>query len=167
MKQEVIALNRKQLNILDIINKANASFLTVKEASEALGLSERQVQRLKKKVRQEGAVAVIHKNSMKAPHNKISPEVVDKIIALKQTEPFTGANFNHFRELLYDHEGIEISYTSLYRLLKSAQIGSPKTRRRFKPHRRRKRRAQMGMLLQIDASPFAWFKNDKKPCIPE
>ena len=162
MNQEVITLNQKQLRILDIINKANANFITVREAAEALGLSERQVQRLKKKVREEGAAAVIHKNSLKAPSNKIPPEVADKIIALKRTEPFTDANFNHFKELLYEREGIDMSYASLYRLLKSANIDSPKTRRRFNPHRRRKRRAQKGMLLQMDASPFAWFKCDKK-----
>ncbi len=65
MKQDVISLTRKQLNILDITNKANAGFLTVTEAASALGLSERQVQRLKKKVREFGAAAIVHKNSLK------------------------------------------------------------------------------------------------------
>jgi transposase len=162
MKQDVITMSQKQLNTYDIISKANAGFITVKEAAEALGLSERQVQRLKKKVREEGAAATVHKNSLKAPSNRIADEIVDKLISLKKTEPYASANFNHFRELLSEYHGIAVSYSTLYNLLKSAGISSPKTRRRFKPHRRRKRRAQQGMLLQADASPFAWFKGDKK-----
>lgn len=162
MKQEVIKMSQKQLNTYDIISKANAGFITVAEAQVALGLSRRQIQRLKKKVRIEGAVAVIHKNSMKVPSNKLSQEITDKIISIKKSEPYISANFNHFNELLACHHGIDISYSALYHVLKSANIHSPKTRRRFKPHRRRKRRAQQGMLLQIDATPFSWFKGDKK-----
>lgn len=155
-------MSRKQLNTYDIISKANAGYITVKEAAAALGLSERQVQRLKKKVREMGAAGVIHKNSFKVPANKITAEVVEKIITLKQSERYQDANFNHFRELLSEHHGIELSYSALYKLLKGADINSPKTRRRFKVHRRRKRRAQAGLLLQVDATPFAWFKGDKK-----
>lgn len=162
MKQDVISLSQRQLNTFDIISKANAGFITIAEAQTVLGLSRRQVQRLKKKVREEGAVATVHKNTLKTPHNKISEEMANKIISLKKTEPYILANFSHFKVLLSEHHGIEISYSALYNLLKRADIHSPKTRRRFKPHRRRKRRAQAGMLLQVDATPFAWFKGDKK-----
>ena len=51
MKTDVIALSQKQLNRLDIINKAIAGFITVSEAASALGISERQVKRLKKEDR--------------------------------------------------------------------------------------------------------------------
>jgi len=36
MKQDVISLTQKQHNKLDVINKANAGFLTVPEAASAL-----------------------------------------------------------------------------------------------------------------------------------
>jgi len=162
MKQDVISLTQKQLNRLDIINKAIAGFIPVSEASDSLGLSERQVQRLKKKVRDQGAAALIHKNSLKVPHNAIPQQTVDKIIALKSSGVYEGSNFNHFRQLLSEHENIEISYSALYRILKAAGIKSPKTRRRFKVHRRRKRRPQAGLLLQVDATPYAWFKGNAK-----
>ncbi|MDD3289975.1 MAG: helix-turn-helix domain-containing protein [Eubacteriales bacterium] len=41
-------MNQKQLVRLNMINQANSGFITVKETAEALGLSRRQVQRLKK-----------------------------------------------------------------------------------------------------------------------
>ena len=66
MKQDVIALTRKQLNKLDIINKANVGFLTVSEAASALGLSNPQVQRLKKKVRELVLAALVHEIFLKS-----------------------------------------------------------------------------------------------------
>lgn len=162
MKQDVISLTRKQLNKLDIINKANAGFLTVPEAASALGLSERQVQRLKKKVRELGPAALVHKNSLKVPHNSLSVETIDTIVSLKKSDLFEACNFNHFRELLSEHYNIDISYSALYGILSDAGIKSPKTRRRYKPHRRRKRRPQAGLLLQVDATPYAWFKGNSK-----
>ena len=40
-------MSTKQLNRFDILSKANDGYITVREASEALGISARQVKRLK------------------------------------------------------------------------------------------------------------------------
>lgn len=157
MKTDVVTLSLKQLNRLDIINKAIAGFMTVSEAASALGISERQVKRLKKDVRQFGPAALVHKNSLRKPACAIPDDTASKIVALKKTKFYEKANFNHFKELLFEHHNIKISYSALYDLLTSNGIKSPKTRRRFKPHRRRKRKKQAGLLLQVDSSPFAWF----------
>ena len=157
MKTDVVALSFKQFNRLDIINKAIAGFMTVSEAASALGISERQVKRLKKDVKLNGPAALIHKNSLRKPACAISDDTASTIVALKKTKIYQKANFNHFKELLLEHHDIKISYSALHNLLTSNGIKSPKTRRRMKPHRRRKRKPQAGLLLQVDASPFAWF----------
>lgn len=157
MKTDVIALSQKQLNRLDIINKAIAGFITVSEAASALGISERQVKRLKKDVKLNGPAALVHKNSLRKPACAIPDDTANTIVALKKTKTYQKANFKHFQELLLEHNAIKISYSALYDLLTSNGIKSPKTRRRYKPHRRRKRKKQSGLLLQVDASPFAWF----------
>jgi prophage antirepressor-like protein len=72
MKTGVISLTREQHHRLDIINKANAGFVTVKDAAEKLGLSERQIQRLKKGVKENGPAALIHKNSNRTPVHAVS-----------------------------------------------------------------------------------------------
>ena len=146
-----------QHKTLDVINRAIAGFLTVREASEKLGLSTRQIKRLKKGVREEGPAALIHKNSLHKPSHALSEETKTKILNLRGKEPYNQSNFKHFQELLDEHNKITISYSALYRLLKANNISSPKTKRRYKIHRRRKRRDQAGDLLQMDASPFAWF----------
>jgi hypothetical protein len=62
---------------------------------------------------------------------------------------------------LAKYEKITISYGTLYALLKKAGITSPKKRRRFRSHRRRKRKEQAGLLIQIDASPFSWLADGR------
>jgi transposase len=162
MEKDIITMSRKQLNRFDVLSKANAGFVTVREASEALGLSERQVKRLKKKVRDEGADGVVHGNSGKPPAAKTSEEMKAKIRELRGREEYVKCNFLHFTEILERDHGIETSYSSVYRLLTDDGLKSPKTKRRSKPHRRRKRRAQAGLLLQMDATPYAWFAEDRK-----
>ena len=162
MKQDVITLNQKQLVRLDMINKANSGFITVDETAKALGLSRRQVQRLKKEVKEHGAAALIHKNSLKPPNNALPQNTKSKILELIRTNPFQDCNFAHFRDLLDEHFEIRIAYSTLYSLLKKEGIISPKKRRKYKPHRTRKRRSQAGLLLQLDGTPFAWFKGSKK-----
>ena len=157
MKTGVISLTKKEHVRLDVINKANAGFITVKEAAEKLGISERQIQRLKREVRDNGPAALIHKNSNRAPAHAFSVETKKRILEIRQKVGYRDANFSHFQELLETKHSIAISYNALYNLLTQEGIKSPMTRRRFKPHRRRKRRPQAGSLLQTDASSHDWF----------
>ena len=157
MKTGVISLTREQHDRLDTINKANAGFITVAEAAERLHISERQIQRLKKDVRDNGPAALIHKNTNRIPSHAISEETKNKILKIRKKPGYKDANFKHFQELLAVNHEIIISYDALYRLLKADGQVSPKKRRRFKVHRRRKRRDQAGSLVQIDASPYDWL----------
>ena len=60
MKEEKIKMSQKQLKRYEVIRKAIYGFITVSEASDVLGLSKRQIKRLKKKVKDFGAAALIH-----------------------------------------------------------------------------------------------------------
>jgi len=157
MKQEVITMSRKELNRYEVITRANSGIITVEEAAEALGITERQVTRLRNGVKKDGAAALIHKNRGKPTMRAISEEVKQKVEALYKSEIYTGANFLHFVELLAEHENIHLSYTTVRKTLNNAGIQSPKKRRVSKAHRTRKRKAQEGMLIQIDATPYEWF----------
>ena len=157
MKMGVISLTREQHNRLDTINKSISGFITVNEAAATLGISARQVQRLKKEVKDKGPVALIHKNTNRTPNNAISDKMKTKILEVRKQSGYKESNFSHFRELLSEHKQIEVSYSALYRLLTADGEKSPKKRRRFKKHRQRKRREQSGSLVQIDASSHDWL----------
>jgi transposase len=152
-------MTQKRLNHAHILNRlVTDSNFTNKQAAEAASLSERQIIRLKGEYKKQGIDALVHKNIGKPPAHAFSEELRNTIIDLKTSKPFEKANFKHFQEILArDEYGINISYSSLHSLLTSAGIKSPMTRRSSNKHRRRKRKAYEGLLLQIDASPFDWL----------
>lgn len=150
-------MTQEQLKRYTVIQKSLEGLITVQEAAMALDLSARQVIRLRKGVRELGPAALIHKNQGRKPARTIPDELRQKIISLKLSDTYKDANFKHFQELLERFEGIKLSYSALYGILTNAGIKSPKKKRRFKPHRHRKRKPQMGLLIQIDATPYDWF----------
>lgn len=97
-----------------------------------------------------------HKNKGRKPQHALTDDIRKTLIELKQTK-YQEANFAHFQELLEEHEGICVSYPTVYRVLSQAGIASPKKHRKRKVHHRRKRKPQEGMLVQIDASPHSWI----------
>jgi len=154
-----ITLSQKRLNHAHILNRLlTDSSYTIAQAAEATGLSERHIIRLKGEYRKHGIDALVHKNIGRPPAHAISEKLRNTIIDLKSSKLFEKANFKHFQEILgREKYGIKISYSALHGILTSAGIKSPKTRRPSKKHRRRKRKAYEGMMLQIDASPFDWL----------
>jgi len=154
-------MSQEQLKRYTVIEKTLEGSMTIREAAKHLGLSVRQVIRLKKGVVESGVAALIHKNQGRKPAHAIPDGVKETIITLKISDKYKEANFKHFQELLDRFENIKISYSPLYKILKGAGIQSPKKRRRFKPHRRRKRKAQKGLLIQMDATPYNWFGDGK------
>ena len=91
---------------------------TGKEASKVLNLSERQVWRLVKKVREKGTIGIKHGNCNRSPKNKIPSDIVNKIIELKKSPNYENINFSYFRDLLEEKENIIISYSCLYNIMK-------------------------------------------------
>lgn len=163
MKKEVhYLLNEKQLNRYRVISNVIEGNLKPCDAAESLGLSERQIYRLKKGVEEEGVSFLIHKNTNRKPYHAFDDDFKQNIVKLKKSDKYKDANFKHFQELLLENEGISISYNALYNLLTSNGVVSPKKRRKAKKHYRRKRKARKGMLIQIDATPFEWFGNTDK-----
>lgn len=136
--------------------------MTIKEAAEVSGLSERQWKRIKKGVKEQGDAFVIHKNRGRKPCNAVTDEVKEKIVSLKNTNKYDKANFSHFQELICEHESLELSKPTVYRILASNGFLSPKKHARKNLHRRRKRKPRKGMLMIADASPHRWFFDERE-----
>ena len=68
---------------------------------------------------------------------------------------------NKISEILSNFYNIDLSYSTLYRLLTENNIKSPKKRRKKKKqHPTRERKAAEGLMLQADVIPFLWFGNN-------
>ena len=67
---------------------------------------------------------------------------------MSKKELLKHSNFTHFKEILLNNYDINISYSSLYRILSEHGIKSPKKRRkRKKLHHTRQRKPAEGIML--------------------
>lgn len=134
-----------------------ANKVTVKQAAEILKLSERQIKRLKKGMKQEGAAFLAHKNRGSKPKHAIPQNVREQVISLS-LDKLKEASCEHMAELLDQRFEIKISARSIRRILTQAGIKNPHSHKAPRKRRSRNRMPQEGLLVQCDASPYAWLE---------
>jgi transposase len=156
MKEEV-TLNRKEQNRVIVLNQVEKKGLTVDKAAVLLELSPRHVWRILTAYRKEGASALAHGNRGRKPANAIEGELRQQVVVLAK-DKYYGFNQQHFTEKLADKEGINLSRSTVRRILLTRGIRSPQKRRAPKHRRRRDRYPQEGQLLQTDGSPHDWLE---------
>ncbi len=155
--KETVTLNSEEQRRLLILNQVERGSVTVVEAAELMGVSVRQIHRLRAAYRNEGAAALVHGNRGRAPVHALDAAVRQQVLALAQTT-YADCNHQHMTELVAERNAIQISRASLRRILLDAGLPSPRTRRAPQHRRRRERYPQEGMLLQLDSSRHDWLQ---------
>jgi hypothetical protein len=120
------------------------------------------MQRVRRRVRDEGQGGVVHGNTGRVPKHKLAKLVRDRVIALRR-QVYMDFNDQHFTEKLVDVEGLEVSRASVRRILRTAGIGAARRRRPPKHRRRRDRRAQAGQMILWDGSRHRWLEDRGPP----
>ncbi len=133
------------------------------QAAEALGLTPRQVRRLRVALRCEGPTALTHGNRGRRSPRRLPEALQTQILTLARGR-YAGLNDVHLTEKLTMVEGLAVSRATVQRVLRAAGLRSPRRRRPPRHRSRRPRRAQAGLLLQLDGSPFAWFGPAEPVC---
>jgi transposase len=99
-------MSQKDLNKYDIIQSSLRKEITVKKAGELLHLSERQIYRLKDKVRKKGAEGLIHGNRGK-PSNRRMPETERQQIINLLHQRYSDFGPTHASEKLDEIHGLK------------------------------------------------------------
>ena len=155
--KETVTLNRKEQKTLLVLNLMISGQITGRKAAELLNRSVRQVRRTLAAYRQEGAAALAHGNRGRRPHNALPAETRQKVIELARTK-YQGYNHQHLTEELVEKEGLQLSRSSVRRILREVGMASPRKRRAPKHRSRRERYPQEGMLMLIDGSRHDWLE---------
>lgn len=150
-------MSQAQWRRLDVIARVDRGEFTVSEGAQVLGLSRRQMQRLRKKIRAKGPAGVLHGNSGRAPAHRTADSLREKIVELARGK-YAGFNDQHFTEKLCELEGLRVSRQTVRRILRLAGIGSPRKRRPAKHRARRDRRSQAGQMILWDGSRHDWLE---------
>ena len=150
-------MSQSEMNRVLVLQRMVDGRMTIQEAAVVLGLSERHVKRIKAKFKEQGPEALAHGNRGRKPAHAIPDEVRQQVVELAQST-YKGCNYTFLSELLHEHDGITLSPSSVRRILKGVGVASPRKHRPPKLHRRRQRKAQFGMLVQIDGSHHDWLE---------
>ncbi len=154
-----VTLSDKQQRQVEILVRLDASTLDVVTAAGLLGISSRQVRRLRARFREQGMAAVVHGNRDRAPTNRTDSTTLQRILDLAgPAGKYHDLNVCHLCDLLEREEQISIGRSTLDRLLRQHGLRQVAPKSAPIHRRRRERRSAEGMLLQMDGSPFAWLE---------
>ena len=129
MRKVVLTLKeQKKYNVIKELVDHNGN---KKRAALKLGLTERQINRLIIKYKENGKSSFVHGNRGKSPTKTLDKSVSEDIILLYRNK-YQGFNFRHFMEYLEEEEKIKVSYNCIYTTLTNAGILSPKARKKTK-----------------------------------
>lgn len=150
-------MNQKEQQRVMVLNRVERGELVGREGATLIELSLRQTRRLLAAYREEGVAAIAHGNRGRHPAHALSEETREQVVALARGR-YAGCNHHHLTELLAEREGIMLSRSSVWRILTTSGVKSPR-RHRPPSHRcRRERYPQEGMLLQVDGSYHDWLE---------
>ena len=152
-----LTLTTREQARIQVLNGVIERKVSMAEAAELMRVSERHAWRLLAAYRKEGAAGVAHGNRGRRPSTATSPETQERVLALAKGR-YAGFNHSHLTELLAEREGVDLSRSTVRRVLLAGGVRSPRRRRARKRYLRRERYPQEGMLLQIDGSRHDWLE---------
>lgn len=155
-------MSERELNRIEVLAQVDDGRLSVQNGANVLDITKRQMFRLLKRYRTEGAAAIRHKARGKAPNNLIHAAKRDYALTLIK-EKYEDFGPTLAAEMLAKHDGLKVSRETLRKWMIEDGIWlSRKQRRTF--HQPRLRRECYGELIQIDGSDHRWFEDRGPPC---
>lgn len=160
---DMITMSTKEINRKEMMDKIIEKRVNQKAAAAGLGISVRQVKRLVQRYRKEGTVGLISKQRGKPSNHQLSEETRQRVVDLvHSTYSDFGPTLAH--EKLVERDGLNLSISSVRKMMIEEEIWRPKKAKRLEVHQHRERRACFGELVQIDGSPHDWFEGRSPSC---
>lgn len=157
-----LLMSSKEHERLKLLEELKKRKITIREAAELSGISERQFYRIKSSYEKEGVIGVIHKSRGRPSNRGFSKEQKTKVIKIYR-ESYRDFGPTLFSEKLEEYYQIKIGHETLRRWIRSS--GHVGWHRKKRPHRRRReRRFAYGDMLQFDGSHHNWFEDRGDKC---
>src|ERR1700694_531129 len=153
----MVTMSQKEFQRGKVIENAAGGMLSVREVARLLQLSERQVQRLKRRYQPDSVGWVQHGNRGRSMPWAVSVPQKQLILTLARGK-YQGFNDSHLTEKLLAEENLTVSRETVRRILRAAKLSSPQKRRPRRPPPRRPPRPRFGMMALTDASRHHWLE---------
>ncbi len=156
MAKDIIAMSLREIDRVRIVEGVIQRDLTQVKAAEVLGITDRHIRRLVKRVREEGARGIVHRSRGRASPHRMLKEVEERIAWVVE-EKYMGFGPTLASEKLLERDGIQISKEKLRRIMMVHGLWQRKRRRR-EAHPWRERKAYFGEMVQMDGSHHDWLE---------
>jgi hypothetical protein len=146
---------RRMQKFRDVLSRWERRELSMMEAGELLGMSERQFRRYRERFEEEGEAGLVDRRLGKPSPQRIGAAEVDRMLELYRTV-YRGWNVKHFHEHgVRDHK-FAWGYTWTKTQLHTAGLVE-RAKRRGAHRRKRERKPCEGMMLHQDGSRHDWL----------
>jgi len=156
MAKDIIAMSLREIDRFRIIQGVIQSDLTQVKAAEVLGITDRHIRRLVRRVREEGARGIMHRSRGRASPHRMLKELEERIAGVVE-EKYTGFGPTLASEKLFERDSIRISKEKLRQIMMVHGLWQRKRRRR-EIHPWRERKDYFGEMVQMDGSHHAWLE---------
>jgi len=171
--ETLVQMSSKELSRLEVIQRLSKKQMSQKEAGEILHVGTRQIKRLLKRYRKQGATGLISKHRVRKAANRILESVKKKGLGLLKTK-YQGFGPILAHEKLVEKERLELSVESVRKIMIEKGLWKSRKLKKVVAHQLRERRACYGELVQIDGSPHTctcvrckcdWFEGRAESCV--
>lgn len=158
-----ITMSRKEVTRLEVMVSLEAGKISNSTAAKFLRLSRRQIIRVRKRYRLQGALGLVSRKRGTRSNNRISEAVKNQVLELISTT-YVGFGPTFLREKLLENHEISLSKETLRRIMIANGSWDAKRSKKARIHQQRERRTRFGELVQIDGSPHDWFDGRREKC---
>lgn len=155
-RRDMMVMSIREVRRLKAVQSAVERHITQKTAASMIGLSERQVRRMVKAMREQGDKGIIHGLRGRPSNRRLPEEMRERVLAFYQ-ERYPDFGPTLATEKLFECDGITISDETLRMWLIEAGIWK-KRRKRSACRRWRQRKECFGQMLQMDGSHHSWLE---------
>lgn len=151
-------MSQAERDRLDALKRAKKKLITQKQAAEELGVTERHVRRLVRKLRQKGDRAAIHELRGRTSNRKLPIETEQQAVRILSDPIYRGFGPTLAAEYLRKLHRITVSKETLRQWMVRAGLWRAGQRRVVEVHQWRPRRSRCGELVQWDTSDHDWLE---------
>jgi transposase len=147
--------DRRMQKFRDVLGRWEAGDLSMMEAGELLGMSERQFRRYRDRYEEEGLEGLVDRRLGKPSSKRVPAAERERMLELYR-EVYRGWNVKHFYEHLRRDHAFSWGYTWVKTQLHTAGLVE-RAKRRGAHRRKRERKPFEGMMLHQDGSRAGWL----------
>lgn len=157
MREDILIMSQKEVKRLQIIQKVLSRQINQQKAAEVLRLTDRQVRRIVKRVREEGEKGITHRLRGREGNRRIDQKIRDKIIEAYR-KVYEGFGPRLASEKLLEREKIRVCEETLRLWLIEEGLWKKQKGRKEKKRSWRARKDHYGEMVQMDGSHHDWLE---------